>query len=183
MSELSHDFLKPVLHGQAICIDGTLGYGRDTRFFLDQGVRQVFAYEIQPDLLENTTKQIEDPRLAARGWSHDQMGHDLKSLKGKVDAVVFNFGFDPHTLEGIVTHPSSSLKAVQSAVELLRIKGRLALVFYPHPEGVQEQEMIFQWLKSQNGLETTYISHPFKQNSPSLLCIEKRHLPRAVQQV
>lgn len=183
MSELSHDFLEPVLHPQAICIDGTLGYGRDSRFFLDHKARQVFAYEIQPGLLENAVKEIDDPRLHAWGKSHDQMGEDLKSLKGRVDAVVFNFGYDPHTLEGVATRSSSSLKTVQSAIELLRIKGRIALVFYPHPDGVQEQETIFQWLKSQDGLETTYISHPFKSNSPSLLCIEKRHIPRAVPQV
>ena len=30
----SHDFLKDVLHKGAICIDATLGWGKDTDFFL-----------------------------------------------------------------------------------------------------------------------------------------------------
>lgn len=34
MVDLSHEFLKPVLHKQAICVDATLGQGKDTDFFL-----------------------------------------------------------------------------------------------------------------------------------------------------
>lgn len=30
MVDLSHEFLKPVLHKQAICVDATLGQGKDT---------------------------------------------------------------------------------------------------------------------------------------------------------
>ncbi|WP_288001727.1 hypothetical protein [Holdemanella sp.] len=33
MVDLSHEFLKPVLHKQAICVDATLGQGKDTDFF------------------------------------------------------------------------------------------------------------------------------------------------------
>ena len=38
MVELSHDFLLPTLHSQAICIDATLGKGKDAQFFLDHSV-------------------------------------------------------------------------------------------------------------------------------------------------
>lgn len=175
MSELSHQFLKPALHQQAICIDGTLGYGRDAGFFLEQGAKHVYAYEIQPNLLAAALQNLSDPRIHALAKSHDQIGHDLGHLQGKVDAVIFNFGYDPHTLQGIATTTDSSLAAIQAAVRLLRIKGRMALVFYPHPQGMQEKEAIFKWLETQLHLETTYICHPFKHNSPSLLCIEKRH--------
>ena len=41
MVDLSHEFLKPVLHKQAICVDATLGQGKDTDFFLSQNVHKV----------------------------------------------------------------------------------------------------------------------------------------------
>lgn len=175
MSELSHQFLKPALHKQAVCIDGTLGYGRDAGFFLEQGAKRVYAYEIQPNVLTAALDNLPDLRLHVLAKSHGQMGLDLGFLQEKVDAVIFNFGYDPHTLEGIATTTDSSLAAIQAAAALLRIKGRMALVFYPHPQGVQEKEAIFKWLEMQPYLETTYVCHPFKQNSPSLLCVEKRH--------
>ena len=41
MVDLSHEFLKPVLHKQAICVDATLGQGKDTDFFLSQNVHNL----------------------------------------------------------------------------------------------------------------------------------------------
>ena len=37
----SHDFLKDALHKGAICIDATLGWGKDTNFFLKNKVNLV----------------------------------------------------------------------------------------------------------------------------------------------
>ena len=56
--EISHDFLKPALHKQAVCLDATMGNGKDTRFFLNQGVRKVIAFEIQQDIFEKTFHEI-----------------------------------------------------------------------------------------------------------------------------
>ena len=49
MVELSHDFLLPTLHSQAICIDATLGKGKDAQFFLDHSVKKVYGFEIQKE--------------------------------------------------------------------------------------------------------------------------------------
>ena len=40
----SHDFLKDALHKGAICIDATLGWGKDTNFFLKNKVRKVYGF-------------------------------------------------------------------------------------------------------------------------------------------
>ena len=47
MVDISHEFLKPVLHKQSICVDATLGQGKDTDFFLSQNVHKVYGFEIQ----------------------------------------------------------------------------------------------------------------------------------------
>ena len=54
MVDVSHEFLKPVLHKQAICVDATLGQGKDTDFFLSQNVHKVYGFEIQRDVFEST---------------------------------------------------------------------------------------------------------------------------------
>lgn len=182
MTQLAHDFLQPVLHAQAICVDATLGRGRDTLFFMEQKVGKVFYYEIQPDLFElfqeklNTRVTQEHqkvPHVIGYCHSHEMIGTDLEIYRGQIDAMVFNYGYDPKTLSGIATQANSSLCALEQSVKLLRKKGRIALVFYPHPEGQNEKEILMDWLKKQTNLEVLEIHHPFKLNSPSLVCLEK----------
>ena len=65
MVDESHLFLKPALHRRAVCVDATLGHGKDTAFFLSEGVQKVFAFEIQENILQNTMKKLEDPKVQA----------------------------------------------------------------------------------------------------------------------
>lgn len=58
MVDLSHEFLKSVLHKQAICVDATLGQGKDTDFFLSQNVHKVYGFEIQRDVFENVSTHL-----------------------------------------------------------------------------------------------------------------------------
>lgn len=175
LTTLSHDFLKPVLHGHAICLDATLGHGRDTLFFLKQGVHRVFAYEIQPELFEKTRQALDSSKLSLFLKDHVYIEEDLKQFQGKLDAVIFNFGYDPKNMKNVHTQASSSLKAVQGAISLLRKRGRMALVFYPHPQGCLEYKEIMAWLSKEKYLEILEIAHPFKENVPKLICIEKNH--------
>lgn len=180
MTELAHQFLEPVLHHQAICIDGTLGYGRDSRFFLDHSIGKVFAYEIQPELYTSTLRTLQDQnpdsksRLHAFLKDHSLLMEDLSEYSGSVDAAIFNFGYDPHTLSGIATLSQTSLLAVAACADLLKAKGRMALVFYPHPSGKEEKKAVMEMLKTRDDLEILEIQHPFKDNAPSLTCIEKK---------
>lgn len=178
MSELSHHFVEPALHRQAVCIDATLGHGRDAAFFLDRNVRHVFAYEIQPDLARQTAAALDTPRLHVQAGSHAGLEDDLKDWKGKVDAVLFNFGYDPKNPSGIRTRLDSSLPAVLGAIRLLRPKGRMALVFYSHEEGIEERQAIVRALHHLSGIECLEIRHPFKPDAPVLVCIEKTHADR-----
>ena len=62
MVDLSHEFLKPALHKQAICVDATLGQGKDTDFFLSQNVHKVYGFEIQRDVFESTKERLDNQR-------------------------------------------------------------------------------------------------------------------------
>lgn len=182
MTQLAHDFLIPVLHPRALCVDGTLGRGRDTIFFIEQKVGSVFYYEIQPDLFERFQTELNAmpgtghqrfPHVTGFAHSHEQILQDLREYEGCIDAVIFNYGYDPKTLCGIATQADSSLSALKQCVRLLRKKGRMALVFYPHPEGEKEKAVLMDWLKDQTSLEILEIKHPFNPRSPSLICLEK----------
>ena len=73
MVDVSHEFLKPVLHKQAICVDATLGQGKDTDFFLSQNVHKVYGFEIQRDVFESTKERLDDQRTCFYNVGHEHM--------------------------------------------------------------------------------------------------------------
>lgn len=168
--ELSHAFLKPALHRQAHCIDATLGRGKDSQFFLDEGVRKVYAFEIQESVCIETKEKINDSRLEIFLMSHEQ----LDCIQQEIDAIIFNFGYCPNGNSAITTQACSSLIAVKKALVQLKRKGRMALVFYPHETGIEEAKEIEKYLKS---LDSSYDLIEIKKwnpQSPYLIGIEKK---------
>ena len=170
--EMSHLFLRNVLHSQAVCVDATLGHGKDAQFFLDQGCRQVIAFEIQEDVLLETVQRIGDSRLEAHCQGHETMEEVLTQ---KVDAMIFNFGYCPGFDSQVKTNPKTSLEAIEKALYLLKKKGRMALVIYPHEEGREESKAIEIYLKKLDS-HAFYIEKRTQLNqdhSPYLIGIEK----------
>lgn len=141
--EQSHEFLVPSLHRAAVCIDATMGHGKDSLFFLKHNVKRVYAYEIQEDVYDKTVEKVNDKRLVAYLKGHESMDEDVHE---EVDAIVFNFGYCPGKDEDITTLANTSLIAVQKAMDLLKVKGRMVLVMYPHDKGLVEAKVIEGYL-------------------------------------
>lgn len=116
MVDLSHEFLKPALHKQAICVDATLGQGKDTDFFLSQNVRIVYGFEIQRDVFESTKERLDDQRTCFYNVGHEHMEEYIHE---EVDAILFNFGYFPKGDPKITTQSSSSVSAVRQALNLV----------------------------------------------------------------
>lgn len=173
MVDLSHDFLKEVLHPQAICIDATLGNGKDASFFLSMNVRKIYAFEIQETILKKTVEKIADPKLEAHILSHDRMDEIVSE---PVDAIVFNFGYCPNQETDICTLPETSVNAVLKALELLRPKGRMALVLYPHEQGRSESQILEEKLRALSKYEYAMIKvENFNVEAcPYMIAIEKK---------
>lgn len=142
MVEQTHDFLRPSLHRQAICIDATLGQGKDSQFFLEEGVSRVIAFEIQQEAIDLVLKKIQDPRLEIHHLGHE---HIQDMVTQKVDAIVFNFGYCPCLDHAVTTLPETSYLAVQQALERLKPRGRMVLVLYPHEKGQEEAQLIEEY--------------------------------------
>lgn len=170
--EQSHDFLLPVLHRQAICIDATLGHGKDTRFFLNQNTKLVYGFEIQEDVLIETTKTINSKHFKGILDGHENMDQYVQT---EVDGIIFNFGYCPGLDNQIMTQAKTSLIAIIKALNLLKTKGRMALVFYPHEQGRQEATLIEDYLMSLSS-SVYYVEKRIQLNqvgSPYLIGIEK----------
>ena len=141
--EQSHEFLIPALHRSAVCIDATMGHGKDSLFFLKHNVKKVYAYEIQKDVYDKTVAKVDDKRLVAYLKGHETMDEDVKE---EVDGIVFNFGYCPGKDEAITTMANTSLMAVKKGLSLLKVKGRMVLVMYPHDKGLIEATTIEDYL-------------------------------------
>ncbi len=168
--EYSHDFLRPVLHRQAVCIDATLGRGKDSQFFLNEGVHKVFAFEIQEEIAFETKEKLKDDRLELYLMSHENMDQ----IHYEIDAIIFNFGYCPKGNIEITTQASTSLKAVKKGLGILKRKGRMALVFYPHEQGLLEAKEIESYLKSLDSSYEMIQIQKWNQQSPYLIGVEKK---------
>ncbi len=172
MVDVSHRFLKPVLHKQAICVDATLGQGKDTDFFLSQNVHKVYGFEIQRDVFESTKERLDNQRTCFYNVGHEHMEEYIHE---EVDAIIFNFGYFPQGNHDITTQSSSSVSAVRQALKLLKVKGRMALVMYPHESGQEEAKCMEEFLKTQTSIQVQKIQNLLVDHCPYLLLIEKRY--------
>ena len=172
MVDLSHEFLLPVLHRGAICVDATIGHGKDTKFFLEHNVLKVYGFEIQEDVLNQTIQTINNIHFHPFLLGHEKMDDVIKQ---SVDAIIFNFGYCPGKEEGITTKVDTSILAIKKGLSLLKRKGRMALVLYPHQEGKKEAECIENYVRTLNSNEYSVllVKNLNIEYSPYLIEIEK----------
>ena len=92
----------------------------------------------------------------------------------ELDAIIFNFGYFPQGDRDITTQSSSSVSAVRQALKLLKVKGRMALVMYPHESGQEEAKCMEEFLKTQTSIQVQKVQNLLLDHCPYLLLIEKR---------
>lgn len=189
MVELSHDFLKGVIHPQALLIDATLGQGKDTLFFMQQHAGSIHAFEIDEEIVKETSAFLQEQKqlmkekepfrkqseVCIHPCSHDQMEKILSEEKKQADGIIFNFGWYPKEAGRSETLPQTSAKAVEQALSLLRPKGRMALVFYDHEQARQEQEAVLDVLeKYKNEFEIYTFEKMYSHGAPKLCLISHK---------
>jgi predicted O-methyltransferase YrrM len=139
-------FISQVVKNGGTAIDATAGRGHDTLFLagLVGSAGRVFAFDTQAEALQSTSLLLEKAGLADRVTliedSHEEM---KKHVPGPVDAVIFNLGYLPGGDHLYVTKPGTTVRALHSALDLLRPGGRIGLVIYTgHPGGTEECEAV-----------------------------------------
>eukprot|EP00877_Chromochloris_zofingiensis_P012694 jgi/Chrzof1/7679/Cz02g32200.t1 len=178
-----------VIHLGDTVVDATCGNGLDT-LFLAQAVGPsgtVYAIDIQDEAIASTKQQL-SYHIPAAAMPHLHMIRDchsgMQAVVGSNQAKVicFNLGYLPRGDKSVITTSSSTLAAVQAALEVVCPGGLITILAYiGHPGGFQEYEAVkqlvcrlspAQWLSS----EVRLLNRP---KAPILLSVW-RHLDNDV---
>jgi len=161
-------------------VDATAGNGKDTLFLagLVGPAGRVYAFDIQEEALRSTGALLEKDGLAERVTllhaGHEEME---RLIPGPVDAVVFNLGYLPGGNHTLITRAGATVRALRSALNLIRPGGRTGLVVYTgHPGGGEEYRLVEGVAASLDGKLFRVIKISFinrAAHAPVVIVIEK----------
>lgn len=159
-------FLRP---GDTV-VDATMGNGHDTEYLCrlvgEEG--RVYAFDIQPQAVENTRARLAGAGLLSRAelfcLGHEHMA---EAVPGPVDAVVFNLGWLPGGDKSVTTEWATTEKAVKAALSLLRPLGVCSVCVYPgHAKGDAERAALGEMLAALPPQAFNVLHHRFVNAGP-----------------
>ncbi|GAX09022.1 MAG TPA: 16S rRNA (cytosine(1402)-N(4))-methyltransferase [Lactobacillus sp.] len=179
----SHTLLKPIIIKGDTVVDATVGNGNDTIFLASLVGKSglVLGFDVQQQALDKTATQ-----LTLTGMTHQvQLIHDghehlnqYLEPEQQISAAIFNLGYLPGSNKSIITHGATTLKALTTCLNHLRRGGIVALVvYYGHPGGEIEKEMVLNHVKKLSQQEYSVLQYGFINQihqPPFLLAIQKR---------
>ena len=148
------DFLAARLTAPRLCIDATCGNGGDTAFLcgLTAPEGRVLGFDIQPEAIASTRKHLEQLGVPASRYElHCQSHADLLQVvqPGTADAVMFNFGWLPGADHAVFSTASSSIPALQAALEAVRPGGVVSAILYSGQViGTDEKQTVLEYLRA-----------------------------------
>ncbi len=145
------DFLTARLAEPKLLVDATCGNGGDTAFLCRLAGKEgrVLGFDIQPEAIASTERN-----LAAKGLSAELHCDSHANLlqyvtPGTADAVMFNFGWLPGADHNVFSHASSSIPALEAALDALRPGGVLSAILYSgRVIGSDEKTEILNWMRT-----------------------------------
>jgi len=134
----------------AIAIDASCGNGHDTAFLAEKigKTGKVYGFDIQQQALENTYQKLEKhhllPRVELVHAGHEQMTKFIPTTHHqKISVIMFNLGYLPGSDKLITTQAETTLKALESACQLVKKSGIITVIAYPgHAGGLDELEAL-----------------------------------------
>lgn len=183
----AHQFIAETLTAGDYAIDATAGNGHDTLFLAAMVGTQgkVYAFDIQERARHTTITRLNDygmerpVKFILAGHQH-LLNYIPASEQQRIKAAMFNLGYLPTSDKMIRTVARNTLKALNHAILVLAVTGRLSIIAYHgHAGGQQESDVVIHWLKQLPQQRYCYtIERPptFKNKPPILFCIEKQSL-------
>lgn len=149
--ELQKHFILTHLREGDTAVDCTMGNGYDTLFLAKTvGVNgKVFAFDVQPQAVENTEKLLREENCFERCSLILDSHHNLKKyINEPVKAGMFNLGYMPGSgNKSLTTMRETTLPAITDAISLLAPDGIVMIAVYPgHDEGEAEGQAIAEML-------------------------------------
>lgn len=153
-------------------VDMTVGNGNDT-LFLSNISKKVFGFDIQDVAIENTKKILRENNVynyELFNISHEKINDVLKEYEKNIKIILFNLGYLPYGDKSITTNHKTTLNAVKNSFSMLSSNGLILIVFYPHPEGKIEAQVVLEYL-NKNKLKYTIYKNTPNMNAPYLIVI------------
>ncbi|QEY26551.1 tRNA (mnm(5)s(2)U34)-methyltransferase [Neisseria zalophi] len=176
----AHYLLSNAVKPGDTVIDGTAGNGHDT-LALAQMVGangKVWAFDIQAQALAQTAARLDQAGARAQ-VAYIQAGHERLAdyVAEPITAAIFNFGWLPGGDKTLTTQADTSIRALESALHLLKSGGLLAAVLYPgHEAGNREAAAVEQWAALLPQQQYSVLKYGFinrRNQPPYLLAAEK----------
>ena len=175
ITDWCHRMIRDFVAPGDLCIDATMGNGHDTAFLssLAGSNGKVLAFDIQELALSHTRETLKKENCPDNVElfleSHTEIGRHIQ--KNSVSCITFNFGYLPGGDHEIATHPSTSLAAIESALNLLQKGGVINLCIYSGGDtGYEEKEAILNYLKTLDSKKWLVIVNSYfnRKNDPPL---------------
>ena len=179
LTDRAQQILADVLQEGDIAIDATVGNGYDTVFLAKAvgSTGHVFGFDVQPEAIANTRKQLQQQNLQQRVTLFQQDHADLAAripdpLKQGIKAVMFNLGYLPGGDKSLVTRDHSTLQALNTVLPHLLPGGVITIVAYRgHSGGQGETRAVRDWCTQLDKLSYSVevINSPTESESAPLL--------------
>ena len=148
-----HHFLEDHVQPGDICIDATMGNGNDTALLskLAGEEGRVIAFDIQQMAIDNTTKKLlteeclKNYELYLK--SHEVMAEYAE--EGTVSCITFNLGYLPGGDHAKATKGESSIRAIETGLNLLKKKGLMTVCIYSGGDsGFEEKDAVLSYIRA-----------------------------------
>ena len=173
--QMAHAFLEEVVTDEDIVVDATMGNGYDT-LFLARLAKKVYAFDIQEQAIEQTTKRLAEAKLDNVELfltGHENVDQYVESIK----AAIFNLGYLPSADKTVITQPHTTIQALEKLCQRLVTGGRIAImIYYGHEGGDVERDAVLDFVSQLPQQEFTvalYKTINQINQPPFLVMIEK----------
>lgn len=173
--QMAHAFLEEVVTDEDIVVDATMGNGHDT-LFLARLAKKVYAFDIQEQAVEQTTKRLAEAKLdnvELLLTGHENVAQYVESIK----AAIFNLGYLPSADKTVITQPHTTIQALEKLCQRLVAGGRIAvMIYYGHAGGDVERDAVLDFVSQLPQQEFTvalYKTINQINQPPFLVMIEK----------
>ena len=173
--QIAHAFLEEVVTDEDIVVDATMGNGHDT-LFLARLAKKVYAFDIQEQAIEQTTKRLAEAKLDNVELfltGHENVDQYVESIK----AAIFNLGYLPSADKTVITQPHTTIQALEKLCQRLVTGGRIAImIYYGHAGGDVERDAVLDFVSQLPQQEFTvalYKTINQINQPPFLVMIEK----------
>lgn len=182
--DLLHSFFPKLLQKGDIAIDATAGGGHDSLALAKELSKHkdtsLIAIDIQKKAIEKTLNRLakEAPDYLPYTQLIEGSHENLPKVSPKL--ILYNLGYFPGGDKAITTMTDSTLKSLQSAMDILQDGGVISITCYPgHAEGEKELTALSLLLNSLSPKEWSCTLTQWKNRraAPALILMQKATSP------